>query len=180
MNTKDNLKINVLLAVLVTIGIATRFLSHTFDNYPPNFTAIGAIALFSGAYFKNRKLAYVLPLAILFLSDLLLGLHSTMIFVYLSFAFMIYIGSRIQKDKSVLKIAGSSILGSLVFFLITNFGVWATGMGLHTNLSLVLIDGIPFFRNMLVGDLFFNAIFFGAAYFIFEKSGLFATANERI
>ena len=72
-----------------------------------------------------------------------------------------------------------SLSGSVLFYLITNFGVWISGMGLTPNLLGVYIEGIPFFRNMVIGDMVFNAVFFTSAYLIFEKTRVLATVNDK-
>jgi hypothetical protein len=165
MKSKQALVANLIILGLIILGMLSRFLINI-----PNVSAIGAIALFSGAYFSNKKLAIALPISILFLSDLVLGLHSTMIFVYASVILIIMMGFLLRNKKSILRIITGSLIGSVLFYLITNFGVWMTGMGISPTLAGVYADGIPFFRNMLIGDLLFNGILFGSAYLIFEKA----------
>ncbi|MBC8342934.1 MAG: hypothetical protein ISR55_04040 [Bacteroidetes bacterium] len=172
MKTK-NLRINLIVTGLILIGFASRFFIEI-----PNFTAIGAIALFSGAYLSNKKLAIVIPVLILFVSDLILGLHKTMLFVYIPFLLIIFMGFYLQNNRKPLIILGASLLGSIVFYLISNFGVWVTGMGYSPVLSQVYVDGIPFFRNMIAADLAFNAILFTSAYYIFEKTTVISALNE--
>ncbi len=173
MTTNTELKRNLIILAIIVIGIASRFIFKI-----PNFTAIGAIALFGGAYFKNKKLAFILPISILFISDLIIGLHNTMIFVYASFVLLIFIGTYLKHNKKPIFILGASLAGSVLFFLITNFGVWITGMGLTPSLIGVYIDGIPFFRSTIAGDLMFNAVFFTSAYLIFEKTKVLSTVND--
>lgn len=165
MKIKVNLYLTLLVLGVFMLGISTRFVSSI-----PNVTAIGAIALASGAFFSNRKYALLLPLLILFISDAILGFHVTMPFVYASILLISVLGFSLRKKKHPLAIAGLSISGSLLFYLITNFGVWLTGMGLSSTLSGVYIDGLPFLRNMALGDLAFNAVLFGIAYLIAEKN----------
>jgi len=170
----NQLKVNLLIAGLILAGISTRF----FLNIP-NFTAIGAIALFSGAYFTNKRLSIIFPLVILLISDIFLGFHNTMPFVYFSFLLIILLGHLLRNRKKYYYIFGLSIAGSIIFYIISNFGVWLTGMGLSNNIVQVYIDGIPFFRNMIAGDLVFNSVLFGSAYLVFEKFSLFASVNEK-
>jgi hypothetical protein len=149
----------VYISILVLLAAFSRFL---VPDSLPNFTPIGAIALFSGAFLKDKKLAFIVPLLALFLSDIFVGFHSTMPFVYIGFMFIIAIGMWMKPQFGVKMIFGS-LFGSILFFLITNLGYWLTTDATHSisGLSKAYIDGIPFFRNSLLGDLFFNGILFG-------------------
>jgi hypothetical protein len=150
-----------LLALLSAILVATalRLLPH-----PPNFTPIGAMALFSGAYLGKRWLAFVAPLAAMLLSDAVLGFHSGMIFVYASVALIVLIGGIGLNRKSVLRIGGAAVASSVLFFVVTNFGTWAlSGMYPPTlsGLAACYVAAIPFFQNTLAGDLFYSGMLFG-------------------
>jgi len=144
------------LAVIFLAGL-TRLIPH-----PPNVAPIAAIALFSGAYL-DKKIAFTIPLAAMFLSDIFLGFHPTMIYVYSSFALTVFLGLRLKKNKKISCLLQTSIVSSVLFFLITNFGAWATS-GMYpknTNgLFQAYLMGLPFFRNTLFGDLFYTLIIF--------------------
>ncbi len=130
--------------------------------HPPNFTPIAAMALFGGAYL-NKKFAFSVPLGAMFISDIFLGFHSTMPYVYGSFILAGLIGLWLKKHKSAKNVLCSTLLSSILFFLITNFGVWAQGW-YPRNLSGLwesYVMGIPFFKNTVAGDLFYSGIFFG-------------------
>ncbi|WP_295904864.1 DUF6580 family putative transport protein [uncultured Bdellovibrio sp.] len=147
------------LVLMVLAAAFSRLIPH-----PWNFTAIGAMALFGGAYFPSKKLSLIIPLAALFVSDLVLGLHSTMIFVYVAFAAIVLLGWTLRDSKSVVRIGTLSLVTSSLFFLISNFGVWAMeGMYAPTWQGLVncYVAAIPFFDNQIYGDLFFSALLFG-------------------
>ena len=147
--------INPLLIILVAVVL--RLLPH-----PPNFAPIAGLALFGGAYL-NKKYALILPLIALFASDLFIGFHSTMPFVYGSFLLSGLIGLGLQSKKSVPTVFGASLLSSVLFFVITNFGVWAvSGMYAPTIEGLVKCYtlALPFFRNTLLGDFFYTGLFF--------------------
>lgn len=171
---KPSVKTNLILFLLIVLGISTRFFIHI-----PNFTAIGAIALFSGAWFSNKKLAIVLPFLLLFITDAIIGFHNTMPFVYFSFLLIILIGFYLRTRKNPVLIFAGSLAGSILFYLITNFGVWMMGMGLSENILRVYIDGIPFFRNTLAGDLCFNTFLFSSAYLLFKKTSISPAVNDR-
>lgn len=157
------------LATLVTIILAAsvaRLIPH-----PWNFAPITAIALFGGAYFSNRGLAFLVPMAAMFLSDLFLGFHTQLIAVYASFALIVCIGLWLQNHRTLSRTAGAALASSVLFFVVTNFGVWAldslypkTGAGLVTCYTLA----IPFFQNALLGDLFYTAVLFGT-FAVIEK-----------
>ncbi len=151
-----------LLALLVAIfaAAAMRLLPH-----PPNFSPIAAMALFSGAYLPRRALAFVAPFAALLLSDALLGgFYAGMEFVYLSFALTVLIGWAIARRKSPLTIGGAAVASSVLFFMLTNLGVWLfSGMYPRTLDGLVAcyVAALPFFQNTVAGDLFFTGLLFG-------------------
>ena len=151
----------VLLAVLLIFGAAaTRFLPF----HIPNVTAIAAIALFSGTIFRNKVLAFIVPLSALFLGDLIIGFHETMLSVYACFAFTVCLGMLATDGNRKVSIATSSLLSSLVFYIITNFDVWYGGTFYSQDLNGLMTSyyaALPFFRNELLGDLFYNAVLFG-------------------
>jgi hypothetical protein len=150
-----------LLAILIAIvgAAALRLVPH-----PPNFTPIGAMALFSGAYLARRGLAYAVPLAAMLLSDALIGFHSGMPFVYGSVALIVLIGQLGLRRVSSLTVVAASLMSSVLFFVVTNFGTWAvSGMYPLTpaGLATCYVAAIPFFQNTVVGDLFYSAALFG-------------------
>jgi hypothetical protein len=130
--------------------------------HPPNFAPITALALFGGTYL-NRKYAFIIPLLVMFVSDIFIGFHSAMVFVYPSFVLSGLIGLWIKKHKSVNNIILGTFLSSFLFFLITNFGIWFIGDMYPHNVSGLLEEyrmGIPFYRNTLLGDFFYTSVFF--------------------
>ena len=147
----------ILTAILV--AAALRLLPH-----PPNFSPIGAMALFGGACLGKRALAFAAPLGALLLSDVILGFHSGMPYVYGSVALIVLIGWAVAKRKTPLTIVGAAVASSVSFFLFTNFGTWATGElypATLAGLAACYVAAIPFFQNTLAGDLLFSALLFG-------------------
>ena len=147
--------------VLIALGVAARFLPH-----PANFAPIGAIAIFSGIYLP-KKWAIVLPLAAVFFSDIFIGFYSwpILLSVYVGFVIMGLIGLLVRKNKKLSTVLGGTILGSVIFYLVTNFSVWAFGSWYEHSLSGLIncyVMGIPFFRNSLLGDLFYTGVLSGA------------------
>jgi hypothetical protein len=167
--------------ILITLGIAARFLPH-----PANFAPIGAIAIFSGIYLP-KKLAIVLPLAAMFFSDLFIGFYAwpIMFSVYASFIIMGLIGLAIRKNKKLSTVLGGTILGSVIFYFTTNTAVWAFGsLYPHTVAGLIncYAMAVPFFRNSLLGDLFYTGILAGAyeasLAFLYRDKKAFITASS--
>jgi hypothetical protein len=145
-------------SVIILFAVILRLIPHV-----PNFAPISGMALFGGAYL-NKKYALIIPLIAMFLSDIFLGFHSAMIFVYGSFILTGLIGLWLRKHKNVIHIAGAALFSSLLFFLITNFGVLLEGW-YPANLSGLMqayYFAIPFFRNTVLGDLFYTGLFFGS------------------
>jgi hypothetical protein len=149
----------LVLIVMVLAAAASRLIPH-----PPNLTSVTAVALFGGAYFADKRLAFLVPLAALFISDLILGFYSHIEFVYVSFALIVCIGLWLQTRRSAFYIAGAVLASSVLFFLLTNFGVWAFDSMYPKTLEGLIacyVAAIPFFQNSLQGDLFFTAVLFG-------------------
>ncbi len=143
----------------ILLAAASRLIPH-----PPNVTPIAAMALFGGAYFSNRAAAYLVPLAAMVLSDLALGFHPTMPFVYASFILIVLIGSRLRGRRTLSTVTLSALASSVLFFLVTNFGVWVMGTlypKTLAGLAAAYVAALPFFRNTVLGDLSYVAILFG-------------------
>ena len=191
---------NSLLFVAVTLIIVAfaRLADHPF-----NFTPLAAMALFGVYYMKNKWFAFLLPLLAIIFSDVLVNLfvqneHTGVWEYFLNpTAYVVYgslmlVGSLglLMKNTKATSIMGFSILGSLIFYLVTNTAAWVTDFGnLYSNDLSGLIQslwaGIPFynneitgsfFLNQLVGDLFFNAFLFGSYALASKRIRLFQTA----
>ena len=140
----------LIIILFIVFAAIIRLIPH-----PPNFAPITAMALFGGVHFKNRKLAYAIPLIAMIISDLFLGFYSISIFVYASFITITFIGTVI-KNINVTNI----FLSSLLFFIITNLGVWLLGYPLTMEGFLTCFTlALPFFGYTIAGDLFFCLLF---------------------
>lgn len=151
----------ILAVLLITLGIISRLLPH-----PANFAPIAAIAIFGGLYLPKRW-AIILPMLAMFVSDIFIGFYTwqIMVAVYGSFAIVGLIGLLVRKNKKAATVIGGTILGSVLFFLITNFAVWAFGnMYTHSfaGLTQCYTMAIPFFKNTLLGDLFYTGALVGS------------------
>jgi LPXTG-motif cell wall-anchored protein len=142
---------------LIICGILLRFAGHA-----PNFTPVAAIALFSGVYLSRKK-AFIVPLALMIISDMFLGMHNVVIFTWGGFALTTALGLWLKKRKTVMGVASTSIASSLLFYLISNFGVWLMGWYPRTLSGLLdcYIMAIPFLRNFTLATLIYSGIFFG-------------------
>jgi hypothetical protein len=145
--------------LIILLAVCSRLLPH-----PPNFAPITALALFGAVYLGGRY-AFIVPLAALLISDLIIGLYAEMVWVYGSFLIIGLIGLWLRNHRSVTSAIGATVGGSVLFFLLTNFGVWLVGHGTYaasmSGLLTCYTAAIPFFRNTLTGDLFYVTAMFG-------------------
>lgn len=155
MKPSQYLKLYSLIGAIL-IAAAARILPH-----PPNVAPIAGLALFSGALI-NKKWGFVLPLGAMLISDLIIGLHPFIIWVYGSF-YLIFLLGRYLQSFSFKNLALITLLSSTLFYVVTNFGVWAMFDMYPKTLSGLLdcyVQAIPFFRNTLIGDFIFSFGFF--------------------
>lgn len=167
MNLK---KINPGIAFIggvILFGAIMRLVPHW-----PNFTPIAAMALFGGATIRKKHLAFLIPLAALFISDLFLGFHKWMIAVYISFALVVLMGFLLQNRIKIGSVLIATLGSSVLFFIITNFAMWI-GSPFYPQNMAGLIEcytlAIPFFNNGVIGDLFYSGIFFGSYYLVQQR-----------
>ena len=161
ISQKENLLYRTLLAlVLIVLAAALRIAPH-----PWNFTPVGAMALFSGAVLKDRRLAFLLPLLALFIGDTFIGFHKLMLVVYASFLLNVAIGLWLRDRRTVTRVSLATLLGAIQFFLVTNFAVWQFLSGFpHTTSGLLACyaASLPFFWNTLAGDATYALLLFGS------------------
>jgi len=154
------------------LGITLSAAAMRLLPHPPNMTPIAAMALFGGVYFATKRTAFLVPLAAMYLSDLALGFfiygfgwfHWLMPFVYASFALTVCLGFLIKHRLTPLRVGGAALTGSILFFIVTNFGVWLVGNFYPKTLAGLVscyVAAIPFFRNTLVGDAAYALVLFG-------------------
>jgi hypothetical protein len=160
MSRKENLLYRTLLALaIIALAAALRIAPH-----PWNFTPVGAMALFSGAIIRDRRLAFFFPILALFVGDLFVGFHKLVPVVYASFLVSVAIGFWLRYRRSLGGITRATLLGAIQFFLVTNFAVWAFGLSYRRNSAGLLacyVAGIPFFWNTLAGDAVYATLLFG-------------------
>ena len=172
----------ILVFTLILLAAALRLGPH-----PLNFTPVGAIALFAGAAVRDRRMAFLFPVLLMLATDVIIGFNKLSPLVYASFLLSVVIGRIVvggrlsasqrakresepgsatdTKARRLPRIATATFLGSLQFFLITNFGVWAV-LGTYPRtapgLAACYIAGLPLFWNTFAGDAVYTALLFGA------------------
>jgi len=150
---------SIVLGGMILAAAASRLIPH-----PANFTPIAALALFGGASLVDNRAAFIVTLAGLFLSDLVLGFFAITPVVYGSFALIICLGFWVRRRQTVWRIAVAVPASAVLFFILTNFGVWVLGTlypKTLIGLTECYVAAIPFFRNTLLSDLFYSALLFG-------------------
>lgn len=164
-------------------GVVARLLPHF-----PNFAPMGALALFAVAFYKRKYIALVVPALAWWLSDLYLNntIYASgegfslftfdQLFSVLALGLIVGLGALLLKKLSVAKVFLGSVSASLIFFLISNFGVWMQGL-IYPKTIAGLVEcysmAIPFYRATFLSDLIFTGVFFGVMY-------LYSSTNERI
>jgi hypothetical protein len=164
----------IVVFTVILMAALLRLLPHW-----PNFTPIAAMALFAGTYFDRKQYAFAVPIAAMFISDLVIGLHANMPAVYLGFAITVIIGMSIRKKVNVGSVTLASVSSAVIFFLITNFAAWLASPFYPQSLAGLMecyvaglmffrdtTYGISFFVNDLLGTMFFSAVFYGAFYLV--------------
>ncbi|HEX5055911.1 MAG TPA: DUF6580 family putative transport protein [Gammaproteobacteria bacterium] len=151
-----------LLALIATVSALALY--RVFPH-PANFTPVMAVALFAGAKSDDIRVAFLLPLMAMLLSDLVLGFHSTMPFVYAGMALVVTLGLLLRRRPGFIPVAGATLAGSLGFFAVTNFGAWLHSPELYSRnwsgLVAAYVAAIPFYQNSLLADAVFAVLLFG-------------------
>lgn len=158
----DNSARLAIILGLIVLGVVLRVLPH-----PPNFAPITAMALFGGALLP-KKAGLWLPLVAMMISDAFIGFHPLVPVTWSAF-FLIawYSHQRLSGRITGANLLVSAVSSSVFFFVVTNFAVWAQGKlypRTLEGLSDAFVLALPFFRNTLLGDLFFSGVLFGAYY----------------
>jgi len=145
---------------LILILAFARLIPH-----PPNFTPIIAVAIVSSYFFKNINLSFIVLLAAMLISDLFIGFYENFIFVYVSLLLITFAFNKISRKINFKNLFIYSFAGSLIFFIVSNFGVWVLGspgvndIAYEKSLSGLIqcyILAIPFFGNTFISTLIFS------------------------
>ena len=165
------------MTLMILLAAMSRLLPH-----PPNFAPIGGMALFGAAYFNKRYWAFLVPIISMWISDLVLNnvvyaqyfnrfvwFYGGSLFTYGAFALIVLFGMLMLKKVRLLSLIVSALGASVIFFLVSNFGVWFSGTMYPKDFGGLITcytAGLPFFRNTIAGDLVYSAVMFG----VFEWS----------
>ncbi|MEZ0391546.1 MAG: DUF6580 family putative transport protein [Pseudobdellovibrionaceae bacterium] len=151
---------NTTVLIMILGAALSRWIPHA-----PNVTAVTALALLGGSVISPRALAVLAPVAALWLSDLVIGFHGTMLVVYGATALIAFFASqKLKSNSSWGPLAIGSLSASLFFFLVTNLGVWYLDtLYPHTadGLKTCFVMALPFLGNQVLGDLFYTGVLFG-------------------
>lgn len=176
----------IIVSALIIIAALSRLLPHL-----PNFTPIGGIALFGAAHFTKKYWAFIIPFIALWASDLILNnivyaqyfeefvfFSPSFYWTVAAFAIIVLIVSntKLLKEIKPMNLLGTSLMASVIFFLVSNFGSWMGGAmysKTFAGLMTCYAAGIPFFWNTLAGDLFYVTALFG----IYEVYKYYNTNN---
>ncbi len=163
----------IFFGCMILMSMALRMFQHPF-----NFTSVLSLTLLGSAFISRKTLAWLIPFALMWLTDLVLNntiyasyfdgfsfFSNDLLFTGLAFGLIVLAGSKLLKRINIGTILGSAVVASLLFYLISNVGVWMQGfMYPKTAAGLVtcLEAGLPFFRNSLIGTCLFSLISFNA------------------
>lgn len=173
---KPNIQTAGVLTIII-VGILTRVIPHM-----PNFAPVEGLTLFGAAYFKRKEFAYLLPILLLYLSDLIINnttariyftenegvvwFSNYMIYSFASMILITLIGRLLLKKIAATHVIVSALTASIIFFLISNFGIWVHSTSFYSKdlngLMTAYIAGLPFLRTSVISTLLFTSILFGA------------------
>ena len=156
--------INILKKEIFPISLILILALARLIPHPPNFTPIIAVAIMSGYFFKNINLSFLILIVAMLVSDLFIGFYENVIFVYASLLFITFVFYKISNKINFKNLFIYSFAGSLIFFIVSNFGVWALGspgvydIAYEKNLNGLVecyILAIPFFGNTFLSTVIF-------------------------
>jgi len=165
-------KKNILIISLVGLAALSRIIPH-----PANFTPLIAIAMFGAAYLGRKVWMFIIPFLAYWFSDIVLNntiyagyfegftiFHSGLIYTFIGLALIVLVSYPLLKKVNWKRILGTGLIGSIIFFLVSNFAVWLSGTMYPINfqgLMACYVAAIPFFLNTLLGTLVYGGIMFG-------------------
>lgn len=171
----------LIISGVILAAALTRLIPH-----PLNFAPLGAMSLFGAAYFSDKKFAFILPIIAMFVTDLLINnimyasyYGSFTLFtpgfawIYASIAIIVLIGFFVLKKVNIQRVIGGSLLASIAFFAISNFGVWLSDPDYPITIPGLILCyemAIPFFKNTILGDLVYSAFLFGGFEFAISRT----------
>jgi len=184
----------LLLMILVITGFRLLVTFNSDELKFANFSSIGAVALFGGAYFKDNLKAFSFPLLSLFLSDFVLSttifskysngfLYEGWYWVYLAFALMVLVGRVMLKNINVVNLLASTLVIVLIHWIVTDFPIWYHNPSYTQDFAgfwLVLEKAIPFEARFLEGTIIYGALLFGAFEILTAKYPVLKLQTQKI
>lgn len=175
-----NLNNKITVFSIIVLAVISRLIPH-----PYNFAPFGAIALFSGAMIGHRMTALLLPCLAAWVSGVILNntLYAAMFpeftwfdynIVWQSMAYVLtgLVGiAMLKNNASVIRLGSAAVISSLIFFVVSNFGYWTTGLFYTKDvpgLVACYVSALPFYPASLAGDLLYTGAMFGI-YFLVQK-----------
>ena len=163
INLEKTFRKNIFPITLILVLAFSRLIPH-----PPNFTPIIAMAVMSGFFFRNIYLSLTTLFISMLLADIFIGFYNNMLFVYLSLLLISIIFFKINYKINYKNLLIFAFTGTLIFYLISNFGVWAMGSLYEKNMNGLIncyFLAIPFFKNSIISTIIFSyATFFAKNY----------------
>ena len=155
----------MLAFLLVTLGIVSRLIPHASQ-----FTAILAVAMFGGMYLPRLQ-AFIVPIALMLVTDIILGFHDTMLYTYGSMLVITAIGVFLKEHKSFMNVFSGSVFSALLFFVATNFGAFLSPLYPHTwaGLQECYIMAVPFFRTTLLSTIGYSLVLYAGYEFLYQR-----------
>ena len=177
---KSSLYILLISAIAISFRIVNSHLFINIEDTIPNFQGMIALCLIGSCYAKNRLSGILLPIYIMFFTDLVLGFHSLWVWTYLPYVFIAIIGRVISVYSKPKIVILGAISSPIIFFLISNFGVWTFGgYGMNfEGLVACYIAGLPFLENSIASTVLFSTIFIymhSPFYNLYYKNSLIPT-----
>ena len=155
----------MLALIIITFGILSRTIVHT-----PNFTPVLSMAFLGGMYLRGRQ-AVLVPLALMVVSDVILGLYPLVFLTWISIALISVLGLWLKEQKSLANVVGGSIASAVIFFIVSNISPWLT-LYPHTvhGLQQCYTLAIPFFRSTLVSSVAYSLVFYAGYEWLVKRA----------
>ncbi|MFP5081488.1 DUF6580 family putative transport protein [Pedobacter sp. JCM 36344] len=182
----------LLIVLLVTILRTVAPFSDNFGDIA-NFSAVGAITLFSGTYFKNPVQSFAIPLVTVLLTDVILAttiykeyshgfLYEGWYWTYIAFALMVLVTKVVVKKVNVLNFVGGTLAVVFIHWIVTDLGVWYGSKYPQTLVGFwtVLEMAIPFELRFLYGTLGYGILMFGSFELLNVKYPVLSLSRERV
>ena len=165
---------------LVLVAVLIRIAGTRLGLFPRNFSTIGAMTLFAGATLRPRWLGVSVAAIGLLATDLVLQHNPQWLSVYLPYIIIAIAARSLKPGQSVRSFALATVSASLIFFVVSNFGVWAMPEMYDRSLAglaTCYLQAIPFFQNTLAGDACFGIVLFGSFALLEDRDPAFAEAR---